>query len=525
MERIQMKVENVIRYLVKTLLEPERKNSMTRMMPDRNVPGESNYYYVMMTIWYVWKYFKDYFKDVPRWTWEPISQLAGQEEPAGVLFNSNRLPSDNWAFAITDRDKVQLLQWYHYGSLFKLCEAGVLPASWRGDGLQRKVARLAKAAKIASSAKLSSQEPYVADDEIFDRLSFLSDELALEDLGPSTVGTVELLSMNRVKQRDFTRSLNPGWLPLGEEASTSGPWEIHALCHHSRLVVLTKEEKSEQDWRTPEHTRAEAAVFRQKICNFLNADCTLIPCWERAHAKARRGWLRSEATAVVASTFVIILEKTMRVKSSVPSTGTGTARVPAGSAISDQSRKEYTGLDRPALENSLAKVSYLAHKDQKKLLLEIYHLEGVMKSQLEAFERFTNESGLLPPIQWTSFRPPRKYHPTSFFDSLEDTPELYESATLSKLPIPVSLRNHIDLPDVLKKRSKDFKKQDIDKVLPKNCLFLRDIRAIGKDEDDEGFTVKNKFLCFSAPEPTCHGSQSISRGSCFGFRYFLIIRC
>jgi hypothetical protein len=193
----------------------------------------------------------------------------------------------------------------------KLCEKKVLDVSWRESDLEGKVERLGNAAKMVSSGKLSSRQPYVADDEIFDRLSFLSDELGLEILEPEDVGTVASLSMKRVKQRDYTRTLNPGWIPRDEDGSTSGPWEIHALCHHSRLVVLTKEEKSKQDWRTREHTHSEAAGFRKSICTFFNAEGTLIPCWERAHAKYRRGWLRSEATSVVATTFILILHKVM----------------------------------------------------------------------------------------------------------------------------------------------------------------------------------------------------------------------
>lgn len=45
---------------------------------------------------------------------------------------------------------------------------------------------------------------------------------------------------------------------------------------------------------------------------FRNAEGTLIPCWERAHAEARKGWLRSEATAVLASTLLLMNEKDMK---------------------------------------------------------------------------------------------------------------------------------------------------------------------------------------------------------------------
>lgn len=507
MGRIRTNVENVVRYLAKALLESSERMSMTPMLPDNHVPGESNYYYVMMTVWYTWKYFKG---NTDR-KLDCLSQLADQEERDGLLFDTDRLPSDNWTFAKGDRDKVQLLQWYYYGSLQKLCKHGVLPTSWQGDPdlLEQKVARLAKAAKMGASAKLSSQEPYVADDEIFDRLSFVSDELGLEDIKSKSAGTIELLSMKRVKQRDFTRSLNPGWLPRDEEESTSGPWEIHALCHHSRLVVLMKEEESKQESRTEDHMKAEEESFRQRICIFLNAEGILIPCWERAHAKARRGWLHSEATAVVASTLLTILQKAVLPDSSEQSQAEHFGSVspppePSLATLSPDQKKlliEVAKLsstmqdhnDQVAkLSNTVRNHNDQARQDQKKLFQEVSHLNGLMKDQLEAFERFSNESGLLPPIQWTSFRPTRKYHPVSFFNSLEDTPDLYKPEALGKVSVPLSLRDHIRLPHQLEKESKEFKKRDVDKVVHMKCLSLFDIRATGPDEDAEGFTWQIK---------------------------------
>jgi hypothetical protein len=493
MKRIQTKIENVIRYLVKALLERSLVGKNLKVMPERKVPGESNYYYVMMTIWYVWKYFNEHFRDAPGWKLEWINQtgLLNLEKKNPVLYAAKRLPPDNWAFAKADREKVALLQWYHYGSLLKLCKDGVLSESWLQsdlDDFEQKVARLAKAAKMTSSAKLSSREPYVAADEIFDRLSFVLDELGLEDLESNRVGIIESLAMTRVKKRDFTRTLNPGWLPNDAEESTSGPWEIHALCHHSRLVVLTKEENSKRDWGTEEHTKAEAESFRQKICTFLNAEGTLITSWERAHAKVRKAWLRSEATAVVASTLIIILEKKIRAESSDSS-------VPVGNTSSEQIQTEQAELASLPSEQSLVRISdaVKAHndqvgRDQKKLLLGFLHLESLMKGQLEAFERFTNESGLLPPIEWMSFRPERKYHPVSFFNSLEDTPDLYNAEMLGRATVPLSLCDRISSPEELENQGKEFTKQDIAAVLLKECLVLFDIKAVGKEEDHEGYT-------------------------------------
>jgi hypothetical protein len=501
MERIKTSVENVVRYLAKALLEPQLKtHPNTTLMPDDTVAGESNYYYVMITFWFVWKYFKDSEWKFD-WDEELRAKNAMNRSKLPILLGPHCLPPDEWTFATADRDKVQLLRWYHYGSLQRLCDNGLLDASWkaREPGLGEKVRRLANAAKMVSSAKLSSREPYVADDEIFDRLSFVSDELFLETLEPTDPGVVASLSMKRVKGRDFTRTLNPGWLPKTEEASTSGPWEIHALCHHSRLVVLTKEEETKQDWRTGEHTHSEAEGFRNNICTFLNGEGTLIPCWERAHAKYRKGWLRSEATSVVATTLVIILHKT-RVLARELEAEKEEEKASVSGDHPPKSPTDPAEPDFPPVVQTLAKWSKYSQIHEKRLIQELLHLGGLMKGQLDAFEQFTNESGLQPPIVWKSFRLPLTYHPLSFFNSLEDTPGMYKHTVLRDFPLPSSLPGGesgvLDRPDDLKEKGKDFEKKDIDDVFDnpetQNLLFLVDIKATRVDEDDKGFTWEIK---------------------------------
>jgi len=279
----------------------------------------------------------------------------------------------------------------------------------------------------------------------------------------------------------------------------SGPWEIHALCHHSRLVVLTKEENTKNSFRTREHTHSEAEGFRQNICNFLNAEGTLIPCWERAHAKYRKGWLRSEATSVVATTLVIILEKIadLSAKDALAAKDT--------SAGNDSSPKPPAGQAKVEWPQTIATYAKRANDHEQRIIQEVVHLGGLMKDQLDAFERFTNESGQKPPIVWKSFRPPITYHPTSFTDSLEDKPELYKYQVLSKLSMPLSLgKDAIDCPDMVKKNERDFKRDDIDKIFnnPKirSLLFICDLKAARNEEKNDGFTWVVKDYHYKAFE-------------------------
>lgn len=199
------------------------------------------------------------------------------------------------------------LQWYHYGSMLALRQQAIV--CWKDTGLEAKVSTLAMVAKIFAAAKLSSRQPYSTDDEIIDRLSFLSDELGIQPRKSGEMGNIAAITVKRVKRRDYTRYINPGWLPPSSKGTISGPWELHVLCHHSRLMSLSLEEKDAGDSRAREHTQDKIESYKNIIYSFRNAEGTLVSCWERAHVKAREGWLLSETAAVLASTLLNINRK------------------------------------------------------------------------------------------------------------------------------------------------------------------------------------------------------------------------
>ncbi|KAI0891808.1 hypothetical protein F4806DRAFT_489206 [Annulohypoxylon nitens] len=138
---------------------------------------------------------------------------------------SNCLPPDNLLPEHKERERVALLKWYHYASILNLTKRQMhLPQSWDKEGLNHKVNQLERDARRAAAAKLSSRHPYSAEDEIIDRLG-------------NRAGSVSSITSRRILERDYTHYLNPGNLLGGEKGPTSGPWEIHALCYHSRLLV------------------------------------------------------------------------------------------------------------------------------------------------------------------------------------------------------------------------------------------------------------------------------------------------
>jgi len=415
-ERISRYIQAVIRYLVKAMLLSDFE---TPLLPDSHIAGESNYYYVTATVWYAVNNFKGVAWDWQNWLLQADPTLASHPERLCRLFGANRLPGEHWTFDAVDREKVAILCWFHHASILKLHEKGYLPDRWCPLGFKEKVAQLATAAKITAAAKASRPAPYVAEDEIFDRLSLVSDELFLESLDPGEMGAVAASSVKRIKERNYTRVLNPGWYSSQmDTGSTSGPWEIHALCHHSRLAVYYMEHEEQYDWRTKDHIAEEVDSYKRKLFRFLNAEGTLIPTWERAHTLARKGFLRSESTAVVASTLLALYCRSM---SDQPAASESTG-MPSPSAASPPT-SQGSGTKESALVISPGDTRV----GERKLIQEVLYVETLLQEQIEVLEKSTGETNRSPPIRWEDFAHSRHYHPENFVQSLEDTPEVYEN--------------------------------------------------------------------------------------------------
>ncbi|RYP70483.1 hypothetical protein DL771_005420 [Monosporascus sp. 5C6A] len=429
MARIRSCVERIMTYLVEALLKPRTK---TAMLPDEIFTVEPNYYYVMFTLWYV-------VGKCPDFTWSWVGEMNHWPEERGLLAIENHLPADNANFRSEDKDKVTLLKWYHYASVLELCHSGKIPKIWQDKGLHRKVYLLKQAARRAAAVKLSSHRPYLPDDEIVDRLSFLTQPLGLGGCEDPTV-TITSLSVQRIQERDFTRELNPGLRPNGDEGPTSGPWEIHALCHHSELLIANYQYKK-KDGRTRAEKAEEVENFRRRFATFLTTEGGVVACWERRNLAAHRGWLRSEATSVLASTLLGICQKDLDL------------------ALEEEGTTKGLGVDLSG------------------------HLTIPAPSKAPEFEEKSYRIGALkqelPLVEWTNYRPARYYHPESFFNSLDDTPKLYRHPFTARVSIPPAVRSRVAMPyevgydrmdQSLQKLETWFKPPDLDKESVKEAL-------------------------------------------------------
>jgi hypothetical protein len=310
--------------------------------------------------------------------------------------------------------------------------------------LEPKVHQLKRAVLITSAAKLSSKRPYCANDEIIDRLSFLAEELQLEG------SLVASLAERRITGRDFTRYLNPGSLENDGDGDTDGPWEVHALCHHSRLVVLRLESYNMEDWRTVEQRAEEVSLYKEKICQFFNSEATLVACWERSHRKARTGLMHSEASSVFGSTLLDIHVKGLEDEKIGNWGGEDTTKNSSSDAEMSSQNKSTGNIGyQTSHENSAEnlRLEQQMNYGQKRVVQELGSMSTLMAQQLKTLQQHLPEAGQAPPIEWAeTWRPPRQYHPDKFLESLDDTPDLYRPAHIKTVSVPPSLEDRLALP-------------------------------------------------------------------------------
>lgn len=420
LKRIKERIEGVAQFLAKELDETLSSQLFLR---DTSSTDGSHYYYIMIALWFVAKNF--------------LGQDFNWGDSWSRLKKKTRSIVDEINFHISERTELPLLQWYHHESILKLVQYKRLHKTWaNGDTISRskshddlrvakeKVYRLRNAALAAATAKLSSIAPYSLGDEIFDRLAFIVYELGFDD--PESPCTVASLSKKRVKERQFTKSINPGWLPPHIDGYIDGPWEVHALCHHSRLMSLSLDEDDPEDWRTTQQRIEEIETYKMRLCQFVNSEATLTSCWDRSPLQARTGWLNSEASAVVASTLLDL------------------------QGIELDNRRDIQSND-----------------GQRKLVQELTRV----------VDKLVPQPAVPLAIEWKeTWKPPRLYHPDYFITSLDDTPELYRPPCTDSIRIPPPLRVHMTTPDKLREiLPQGFTKQTIENFDELRFFHIADI--------------------------------------------------
>lgn len=435
--RVRGVISGIMTYLVRALLS-SASSPLPVLIPE-DTAVEPNYFYVMITICYLAHKYPS-----TKWSWQTDHGctwgfgILGGRLPSRM---ANPLAPTNNAVA---KVKYAFLEWLHYQSISSLQNSftspRVIPAQWSVS--QQRIEALQYSAKAALIARLASAEPYRADDEIADRLAFLA-----EEMWPAVEAATRIASRitQRIEEREYTRVIDvcrPNAIRGGFD---DGPWEVHALCHHSRLVVACKrlicatrlvvfETSSAR-----EDAQFEVEHYRKKFYPFLTTEASLMPCWERNNSSARRGFLRSEATAVLASTILDIFQNDFDFCHALGTRRLSTITVPSsdpGGEHHDNASVADARNRAPRRRANATRMRHLRHTGEKA------DINALLVQQLDALERLANAKGLERCIDYLKFRPPQRYHPEEFFNSLDDTPELYDSSAIKarENTIPVAIR-------------------------------------------------------------------------------------
>jgi len=512
--RVRRVIGGIVAYIVRTLLESSAPAPV--LLPE-NKAGEPFHYYAMILICYV-------VQRYPRatWSWQPELDrqgtgnakghgAGGESWGWGIL--GGRLPSRQTSPITCSTQsamivKFKLLEWLHCQSITTLLDPTLprraIPPQWVVPPHDLQV--LQYAAKTELARRIASPEPYRADDEIADRLCFLAEEMF-----PQLECTERLAQCirKRVEEREYTRAIDvcrPGQVD-------DGPWEAHALCHHSRLVVAHKRMcATKMGSSEGEDAIVEVEHYRKKFYPFLTSEASLIPCWERNNSSARRGFLRSEATALLASTsldmFQADFEKYDHHRAAAPSAAgdtrngaapsvagrrtsvwitsggsdAGGARQETASAMADTAggsdaggaHQETASLIADARGDETRRREYYASsKRHQRHTGEKANIEALLVQQLETLERLASARGLDSKIDYLMFRPPQTYHPEKFFSSLDDTPELYTKDAIAQTrDVPATIQHTLkaELPPKIGLRSQLYDKElcDVEKELRQN---------------------------------------------------------
>ncbi|KAI0453698.1 hypothetical protein F5B21DRAFT_504978 [Xylaria acuta] len=431
-ELIKEYIGQIVAFLVTAFIKP-RSNGADVSLAKPSSSSDHSYYYVMITLWYV-------IKNQP----ECIGNIGGREEfqlnfatwlttnhnqNRGALWDSNRLPSDEWLPEKDLTTEIHLLRWYHYGSVLALLKWSLktlnIPEERKASvrleivKLHNTVHRLINAASISSASKTSSKAPYVPGDEIIDRLSFLAGEIDAENLNDVIHYKMDTLAVQRIRQRQYTKLLNPGKYTADEWGNTEGPWEVHALCHHSRLQVSYMD----SDHANADMAKTEIEKFRRRFCPFLTTEGSILSTWERKYLTQHQGWLRSEVTCVIASTLLDI----SRDELSSPGIGSDNGRVNQDSNV-----ETATG---ESLLTDDAEISSLTSTDNP-----------LCDPSFQQSSAGPNHD--LPPVDWIVFRPPHTIYPKESLVSLDDTEEHYKRISTRKSAefrrLPTKIRDYLE---------------------------------------------------------------------------------
>jgi len=422
--------------------------------------GDSSCYYLVPTIWYVLKHCRDDITD---------SVLATLSKRIPGLIDQF-LVYDAGS-GMEDQVKSNILHWYHHECIMKIIElvynSGAQrlkerPSKKVLDDLdetsilvdqRRRSSRQVAARSLA--ARIYAKTSYTSYDEECDRLVFLSMDLGIE--GITEAGQCLSLAIRRLLGRVRSDSLHPGILPTEREQSfpipTSSPWELHALCHHSRMLLRKTAMPMDED---------RIDDYRRRCFMFLTSEASILPSWERSNGRTLRLWYSSEASCVIAHTLLDIAISKHKTSSEQPSSTNQTLTSgPESLLVPVDAKQPIASTDLGAEDNKLTEQgtkqspARITRQDTETTLSGFHDQPGgeslfgddslvdVLKRQIELLESFKQVNKGAAAFNWKVYRPSATYHPEPFYSSLDDSPECFTRVRMREVQLPKSLLNYL----------------------------------------------------------------------------------
>jgi hypothetical protein len=401
-----------------------------------NDAAEDRTLYPLIAIWYVMKNCDEAL---------PMSFFKHLGRNLSRLKDQYTLEID---LASTDMDaKLIILLWYFHGCLEHIYRA-LLEKPGFGDSVKaEEVPEMAKktrawrkrSEKAMAKARKTFVNSYSDKDESVDRLAFLGIELGLveteDDKRPSSCLAQ---ARKRILERPYTKVINPGKVPLGQDSSsrlsTCSRWELTCVNHHSRLAL----------WNQPDIEDEDLQLVRQRCLRFLS-NFTYICSWDMSLPDTAALWWDLDASCVICATTldmrskiimsedskeedVAITNKTQKTQPTVASPSSPIPRIGIGGhEDNDPAKAKSDGRSRRDAPDEDILELLKRQLDQQEILIR------ALKTEDDAVLDFN----------WTCCEPNSPLHPETLVQSLDDTPERFQSTQTKNIQLRNELRGYL----------------------------------------------------------------------------------
>ncbi|KAH7416666.1 hypothetical protein BKA64DRAFT_272574 [Cadophora sp. MPI-SDFR-AT-0126] len=435
-------------YRVKPSVVPYSENVMTL---DTEAGDDDRALYPPIVIWYVIKNCPDALPPVFITTLaDCIQQLVSQEYGDVDITSNDHEPNS------------AILLWYRYYCLAQISqhlrnlaatrEASSetlldsnpkLPSAAEITGYTSKAhAWQRKAEKAMASSRRAALDSYSNQDESADRLSFLGIELGLANEQESKRSSSCLAqARRRILDRKPTLSLNPGAPLFGQDGSvrvsTSAPWELTCVNHHIRLQL----------WSDPD---LEDGLYtaRKNSLRYLSTNFLFIGSWDTSKSSVAASFWDLDASCMICATFLDmrIREESLHIL------------LDPAAPESPSTNQPHTSRRRPSIALATEVPNEELAADPGKLNVELHgkrdfwdeSVVELLRKQLEKqdalIQALAKQSDNAFAFDWTRCEPPVPFHPATWLQSLDDTPELFRSTETRRVHLRSELERYLNVP-------------------------------------------------------------------------------